>query len=182
MLMKCKTCTKEFIPPRKNVRNCGKCIIFKKAKNMEEASIKDEGFTHSSTNNDSNASEPDIDTIEQQPTISDQFSNGEMMCGSVIIDDSSSNNMSIKQYISMINEDINSLLKQSQIHIDATELDSGNTITDNLIIVHEKVKKLNKSIKPNDEYNENVISLLKIIYHKVDDNSQRLNDLKNTLI
>ena len=136
MLMKCKTCTKEFIPPRKNVINCAKCIIYKKAKNMEEASIKDEGFTHSSTNN---ASEQDIDTIEQQPTISNQFSNGEMMCGSVIID-SSSNNMSIKQYISMINEDINSLLKQSKIHIDATELDSGNTITDNLIIVHEKLR------------------------------------------
>ena len=149
-----------------------------KSKNMEEASIKDEGFTHSSTNN---ASEQDIDTIEQQPTISNQFSNGEMMCGSVIID-SSSNNMSIKQYISMINEDINSLLKQSKIHIDATELDSGNTITDNLIIVHEKVKKLNKSIKPNDEYNEKVISLLKIIDHKIDDNSQRLNELQNTLI
>ena len=33
MLMRCKTCSKEFVPPRKNVLNCSKCIMSKKAKN-----------------------------------------------------------------------------------------------------------------------------------------------------
>ena len=192
MLMKCKTCSKEFIPPRKNVRNCAKRIIFKKQKNIEEASIKeedeeevnfDEYEIEDETNNDSKASEQDNDTIEQQPTISNQFSNGEMMCGSVIIDDSSNTNqVSIKQYISLINNGMNTLLNQSKLYTDATEIDSSDTITDNLKIIYEKVDKLNKSIKPNDDSNEKVLSLLKIINHKIDDNSHRLNELKNTLI
>ena len=201
------------------MRNCAKCIIFKKAKNIEEdrgaestpsergnapfeASIKedDEDEIEDDCNNDSNASEQDNDndTIEQQvwvgdptktpagcfvPTIPNKFSNGEMMCGSVIIDDSSNNNkISIKQYISMINEGMNTLLNQSKLYTDATEIDSSDTITDNLKIIYEKVDKLNKSIKPNDDSNEKVISLLKIIDHKIDDNSHRLNDLKNALI
>ena len=49
-------------------------------------------------------------------------------------------------------------------------------------IIYEKVDKLNTSIKPNDDSNEKVLSLLKIINHKIDDNSHRLNELKNTLI
>jgi len=105
-----------------------------------------------------------------------------MVCGSVIVDDSSNNKISIKQYISMINEGMNTLLNQSKLYTDATEIDSSDTITDNLKIIYEKVDKLNKSIKPNDDYNEKVISLLKIVDHKIDDNSHRLNDLKNTLI
>ena len=105
-----------------------------------------------------------------------------MVCGSVIVDDSSNNKISIKQYISMINEGMNTLLNQSKLYTDATEIDSSDTITDNLKIIYEKVDKLNKSIKPNDDYNEKVISLLKIIDHKIDDSSHRLNDLKKTLI
>ena len=42
MLMGCKTCSKEFIPPRKNVLNCSKCIIFKAKNQPEGASIKEE--------------------------------------------------------------------------------------------------------------------------------------------
>ena len=42
MLMKCKTCEKEFIPPRKNILNCSKCIIFKSKNKQEEGSIKEE--------------------------------------------------------------------------------------------------------------------------------------------
>jgi len=185
--MKCKTCSKEFIPPRKNVRNCAKCIIFKKAKNIEEdEEVKiDEDEIEDETNNDSNASEQDNDndTIEKQPIQSNQLFNGEMLCGSVIIDDSSNNNkISIKQFISMINNGMNTLLNQSKLYTDATEIDSSDTITDNLKIIYEKVNKLNKIIKPNDESNEKVLSLLKIINHKIDDNSHRLNELKNTLI
>ena len=106
-----------------------------------------------------------------------------MMCGSVIIDDSSdTNNVSIKQYISLINNGMNTLLNQSKLYNDATDIDSSDTITDNLKIIYEKVDKLNKSIKPNDDSNEKVLSLLKIINHKIDDHSHRLNELKNTLI
>jgi len=59
------------------VRNCAKCIIFKKAKNIEEASIKedDEDEIEDDGNNDSNASEQDNDTIEheQKPVQSNIF-------------------------------------------------------------------------------------------------------------
>ena len=48
-----------------------------------------------------------------------------MIYGSVNIDDSSSDNSTgIKQYISMINEGMNNLLKQSELNVDVTELDS----------------------------------------------------------
>ena len=48
-----------------------------------------------------------------------------MICGSVKIDDSSSsNNTSIKQNISMINDEMNNLLKQSKSDVDVIELDS----------------------------------------------------------
>ena len=117
MLMKCKTCSKEFIPPKKNVKNCAKCISIKKVKNIDEDEVKNidedevkidedeieiedemwgvkdtpirEGETLSSSNNDSIAPEQDNDndTIEQQPYIPNQLSNGEIMCGSVIIND-----------------------------------------------------------------------------------------------
>ena len=41
MLMKCKTCAKEFIPPIKNILNCSKCIIIKKEKpNQKEQPLK----------------------------------------------------------------------------------------------------------------------------------------------
>ena len=52
---------------------------------------------------------------------------GEMIRGSVKIDDgSSNNNTSIKQYISMITEGMNDLLKQSKLNVDAIELASNN--------------------------------------------------------
>ena len=64
-----------------------------------------------------------------------------MICGSVGIDDSSSNNnTSIKQYVSMINDEMNSPLKQSKLNVDVIELDSKNTITDNLKTVHDRLK------------------------------------------
>ena len=45
-----------------------------------------------------------------------------MICGGVKIDDcSSNNNTSMKQYISMINNEMNNLLKQSKLHVDVIE-------------------------------------------------------------
>jgi len=47
-----------------------------------------------------------ITNIEQEPLKSNQLSSGELICGSVTIDDSSSNNnTSIKQYISVVNNE-----------------------------------------------------------------------------
>ena len=54
-----------------------------------------------------------------------QLSSGELVCGSVIIDDnndSSNNNTSIKQYISMINDEMDNRLKQSKLYADVIEL------------------------------------------------------------
>ena len=48
-----------------------------------------------------------------------------MICGSVKIDDSNSNNnTSVKQYSSMINDEMNDLLKQSKFNVDVIGLDS----------------------------------------------------------
>ena len=48
-----------------------------------------------------------------------------MICGSVKIDDcNSNNNTSIKQHISMINNEMNNLLKQSKLNVDVIELES----------------------------------------------------------
>ena len=63
------------------------------------------------------------------------------------IDDSSSNNnTSIKQYTSMIHDEINNLLKQTKFNVDVIELDSKNIIKDNLKIVHDRLNMLNKNI------------------------------------
>ena len=68
-----------------------------------------------------------------------------MICGSVKIDDSSSsNNASVKQYISMINEDMNNLSKQTKLNVDVIGLDSKQTITDNLKVVHDRLNKFKK--------------------------------------
>jgi len=56
------------------------------------------------------------ENIKQKPIKSNGFSSGGMICGSVKIDDSSrNNNTSIKQYTSMINEEMNDLLKAIKV-------------------------------------------------------------------
>ena len=68
-----------------------------------------------------------------------------MVCGSVITDDSSNDNTSIKQYTSMINDEMNNLLKQSKLYVDVIELDTQGILTDNLL-VRDRLKKLNKTL------------------------------------
>ena len=81
-----------------------------------------------------------------------------MLCGSVIIhDNDTNNNISIKQYTSMINEEMNTLLKQSHLYTDATEININDTLTDNLKMIHDKVKKLNKVIQNNNNSENNII-------------------------
>ena len=64
-----------------------------------------------------------------------------MICGSVKINDSSSNNdTSIKHYTSMINHEMINLLEQSKSNVDVIKLESTNTITDNVKIVHARLK------------------------------------------
>ena len=63
MLMKCKTCSKEFVPPRKNVLNCSKCIILKKAKKQQEEASKEESDSeeHDKENEESESDEQNDD-------------------------------------------------------------------------------------------------------------------------
>jgi len=78
-----------------------------------------------------------------------------MICGSVKIDDRSSNNdTSIKQYISMINYEMNNLLKQSKLYDDVIELDSKNNITEKLNVVQDRLKKLNKNVSATTDNDE----------------------------
>ena len=63
MLRKCKTCENEFTPPRKNILNCCKCIIFSKAKSKaEEGHITEES---ESEQNDDEESESDEQNDEE---------------------------------------------------------------------------------------------------------------------
>ena len=105
-----------------------------------------------------------------------------MVCGNVIIDDSNNNNkISIKQYLSMINDGLNTLLKQCQLYTDAGEIDSTDTITDNMKIVHQKIDRLINTNKQPDNTDE-IINMLKQMKIKIDLNSIQLTELKDTLI
>ena len=64
---------------------------------------------------------------EEQPLKSNQLS-----CSVKIYDSSSNNNTSIKQYISMINDEMNSLLKQTKLNVD--------------VMNFQKLYKLNKNM------------------------------------
>ena len=61
MLRKCKTCEKEFTPPRKNIFNCNKCIILKSKKQPEEAAIKEESESEKHENEESESDEQNED-------------------------------------------------------------------------------------------------------------------------
>jgi len=189
MLMKCKTCELEFTPPRKHILNCPKCIDFRKVKNTPEGTIKE--ASESEQNDDDEERESDEQNEveekskyrEHQQLKKKQLSNCEMICGSIIIYDNNSSNKdtSIKQYISMINDEMNNLLNQSKLYVDAIQLDTQSTITDNVRIVHDRLKKLNKNINTTSDNGE-ILNMSKLIKTKVDLNSIQWSELKNTLI
>ena len=89
--MKCKTCSKEFIPPRRNILNCSKCMICKKAQNHPEGASSN--AESESEENDKENEEIESDeqndavenehNIEQKTLKSNQLSSSEMICGSV---------------------------------------------------------------------------------------------------
>ena len=81
----------------------------------------------------------------------------------------------------MINDEMNTLLKQSKLYVDVIEVDAKSTITDNLNIVHDRPKMLNKHIKTTTN-NEEMINMLKLIKTRIDLNSKQLTELKNTLV
>ena len=59
----------------------------------------------------------EIRNLKQQPLKSNQLSCGEMICGSVKVDDSSinNNNASMQQYISMINDEMKKSIEANKI-------------------------------------------------------------------
>jgi len=66
-------------------------------------------------------------SIKQQQLKNNQLSCGEVICRSVTIDDSkssNSNNTSIKQYISMISDEVNIPSKQTKRNVDVIELET----------------------------------------------------------
>ena len=83
--------------------------------------------------------------IDHKQLNTNQLSNGEIFCGSVVIDDnnhsSNSNNTSSKQYIPLINDEMNNLLKQSILYVDVIEFDTQSIIPGNLKIVHDRLIK-----------------------------------------
>ena len=65
--MKCKTCEKGFTPPRKNILNCSKCIIFRKAKSKaEEGHIKDESESEQNDDEESDSDDQDDEEYKQK--------------------------------------------------------------------------------------------------------------------
>ena len=59
----------------------------------------------------------------------------------------------------MINDEMNNLLKQSKLYVDVIELDTKSIMTDNLKIVHDRLKKLNKNSNTTSE-NEEIKDML----------------------
>ena len=101
---------------------------FRNSKNQPEgANIKEESESEQNDDEESESeqhADEENENIEQQPSKSNQLSCGEI-CGSVRIDDSSINkNTRIKQYISMLNDEMNNLLKQTKLNVDVIEVDS----------------------------------------------------------
>ena len=92
--------------------------------------------------------------------------------GSVINDDNNSSNnndnTSIKQYMSMLNYEMNIILKQTKTNIDVIEFDSNSTITDNLKVIHEKLKRLNKNNITTKSGDDEIMNMLKLIKTQVD--------------
>ena len=75
---------------------------------------------------------------------------------------------------------MNNILKHTKTNIDVIELDSNNTITDNLKVIHEKLKMLNKNNITTKSDDGEIMNMLKLT--KVDLNSSQLTESKNTLI
>ena len=90
-----------------------------------------------------------------------------MICGSVKIDDSRSNNT---------NHEIYDILLQTKSNVDVIELDSKNIRTGNFKVVHDRLKKLNKRINTTTD-NEEIMNMLKLIKTKFDFNSNQLSEL-----
>ena len=63
MLMKCKTCELEFAPPRKNISNCPKCIVFRKV-NKPEETIKE--ASESEQNDDEEGGSDEQNEVEEK--------------------------------------------------------------------------------------------------------------------
>ena len=84
MLMKCKTCEKQFVPARKNIQICNKCIIFKK---KQKTNQKKKRMNHIvKVMNKIVMKKKKNKKIEHKQFNKNQISNGEPVCGSVIID------------------------------------------------------------------------------------------------
>ena len=64
--MKCKTCDKGSVPPRKNILNFNKCSIFKKAKNKPEENIKEESEKENESDSESDEQNSDEEEQEEQ--------------------------------------------------------------------------------------------------------------------
>jgi len=76
---------------------------------------------------------------------------------------------------------LNNLLKKTKLHFDVIELNSKNTTTDNLKLVHDRLRNSNKNMNTTTD-NEEIINMLKLIQTKIDLHSIQLSELKNTLI
>ena len=122
------------------------------------------------------------ENIKQKPIKSNGFSSGGMICGSVKIDDSSrNNNTSIKQYTSMINEEMNDLLKAIKVKCwcDRTRFKKHyNRKFKNSSWQTKEVKQNMNRRTDNDE----IINMLKLIQTNIDLNSTQLSELKDTWI
>ena len=67
MLMKCATCSKELITPRKNIVICSKCIIFEETKTQTEgAAVKEESENEQNHDEESESDEQNDDEGKQE--------------------------------------------------------------------------------------------------------------------
>ena len=161
--------------------------MFLQVINKPEESIKEASEGERNDDEESESDEQNEDEEKQKyrtsATSKNQPSSGEIICGSVIIDDnsnSSNNNTIIKQSISMINDEMNNLLKQSKLYVAVIELLSKH-YNKQFKDSSWQIKEIKQNINTTSD-NVEIMNMFKLIKTSVDLDSIQLSELRNTLI
>jgi len=184
--MDCKKCGRDFIPARKNIKHCNKCIKKKKIEEDEEESNDGDDSTSQSKSltNIVEEHETDKETFDiEKPK--NQVISGELMIGHVNVEfeqqDNNSNKPTIKQQLSELNNKLNDILKSLKLNANVSEIDDSETITNRVSVLLDKTEIINNSIMnigSNNSNNTEIVQLLENINNKIDANSSLLEHMK----
>lgn len=203
MLMDCKKCGRNFIPAKKNIKHCNKCVKKKKIEEDEEESDDGDDSTSQSKSLTNIVEEDEVwgasgTPIREGETLSsvdkptfdiekpkNQVLSGELMIGHVNVEfeqqDNNSNKPTIKQQLSELNNKLNDILKSLKLNTNVSEIDDSETITNRVSVLLDKTGIINNSIMnigSNNSNNTEIVQLLENINNKIDANSSLLEHMK----